>query len=121
MFGVLDQTKENGISMWFLLKLYLHILNLSFIFQSRTVLTPSTSLTEAALLMQSRKSDADVDNICEICPSLTPSQILKLIKSYTPDDCEEMISPAFIDKLAKKLCAVSIELRRYSIPILILK
>jgi len=55
--------------------------------------------------MQSRKSDADVDNICEICPSLTPSQILKLIKSYTPDDCEEMISPAFIDKLARKLCA----------------
>lgn len=57
--------------------------------------------------MQSRKSDADVDSICEICPSLSASQILKLIKSYTSDDCEDAISPTFIDKLTKKLCAVS--------------
>jgi myosin V len=56
--------------------------------------------------MQSRKSDADVDSICEICPSLTGSQILKLIKSYTSDDCEDAISSTFIDKLAKKLNAV---------------
>lgn len=72
------------------------------------MITPSASLTEAALLMQSRKSDADVDNICEICPSLTSTQILKLIKSYTSDDCEDSISPTFIDKLTKKLNAVSI-------------
>jgi len=64
---------------------------------------PSAPLTEAALLMQSRKSDADVDSICEICPSLTGAQILKLIKSYTSDDCEDAISPTFIDKLSKKL------------------
>lgn len=57
--------------------------------------------------MQSRKSDADVDSICEICPSLKGSQILKLIKSYTSDDCEDAISPTFIDKLTKKLDAVS--------------
>lgn len=56
--------------------------------------------------MQSRKSDADVDSICEICPSLTGSQILKLIKSYTSDDCEDAISSTFIDKLTKKLNAV---------------
>lgn len=75
--------------------------------QSDTVITPSASLTEAALLMQSRKSDADVESICEICPSLTPSQILKLIKSYTSDDCEDAITSTFIDKLTKKLCPVS--------------
>lgn len=75
--------------------------------QSETVITPSTSLTEAALLMQSRKSEADVDSICEICPSLTPSQILKLIKSYTSDDYEDAIPPSFIEKLTKKLKAVS--------------
>ena len=78
------------------------------------MLTPSASLTEAALLMQSRKFDVDVDSICEICPSLTPSQILKLIKSYTSDDCEDSISAAFIEKLTKKLCAVSIELSEFA-------
>lgn len=61
--------------------------------------------------MQSRKSDADVDSICEICPSLTSTQILKLIKSYTSDDCEESISTTFIEKLTKKLNAVSIQIK----------
>lgn len=79
----------------------------SLISQSETVMAPSASLTEAALLIQSRKSDDDVETICEICPSLTPSQILKLIKSYTSDDFEDSISPTFIDKLTKKLNAVS--------------
>lgn len=68
-----------------------------------TVIQPSAPLTEAALLMQSRKSDADVESITEICPSLTGAQVLKLIKSYTSDDCEDAISPSFIEKLSKKL------------------
>ncbi|CRL02752.1 CLUMA_CG015744, isoform B [Clunio marinus] len=71
----------------------------------KTVISPSMSLTEAALLMQSRKSDADVDSIVEICPSLMPSQIMKLIKSYSLDDCEDPISSKFIEKLSKKLNA----------------
>lgn len=106
---VVDQTQEDGKSYSYdynSLHLKLKTSQICTL-QSQTVLTPSASLTEAALLMQSRKSDADVDSICEICPSLTPSQILKLIKSYTPDDCEDSISAAFIDKLTKKLCAVS--------------
>lgn len=57
--------------------------------------------------MQSRKSEADVDSICEICPSLSHSQILKLIKSYTSDDCEDAIPSSFMEKLIKKLNAVS--------------
>jgi myosin V len=57
--------------------------------------------------MQSRKSDADVESICEICPSLTPAQILKLVKSYTTDDCEDAISQNFIENLSKRLKAVS--------------
>lgn len=60
--------------------------------------------------MQSRKSDADVDSICEICPSLAPAQILKLIKSYTSDDCEDTISSTFIEKLTKKLGSVSLKI-----------
>lgn len=75
--------------------------------QSETVIAPSAALIEAALLMQSRKSEADVDSICEICPSLTSSQILKLIKSYTSDDCEDAIPQSFMEKLVKKLDAVS--------------
>lgn len=86
------------------------IISTIFLQQSENVITPSASLTEAALLMQSRKSDADVDSICEICPSLKGSQILKLIKSYTSDDCEDAISPTFIDKLTKKLDAVSVKI-----------
>lgn len=43
---------------------------------------------------------------------MTPSQILKLIKSYTSDDCEDSISPAFIEKLTKKLNPVSFLLSR---------
>lgn len=75
--------------------------------QPETIVSPASSLTEAALLMQSRKSDADVDSIVEICPTLTPSQILKLLKSYTSDDCEDPISQNFIESLSRKLNAVS--------------
>lgn len=56
--------------------------------------------------MQSRKSDADVESICEICPSLTGAQVLKLVKSYTPDDCEDAISHTFIERLARKLSEI---------------
>lgn len=56
--------------------------------------------------MQSRKSDADVESICEICPSLTGAQILKLIKSYTLDDCEDPITHTFIEKLSSKLSEI---------------
>lgn len=67
------------------------------------MILPSSSLTEAALLMQSRKSEADVESLCEICPTLTGAQVLKLIKSYTPDDCEDTISPIVIEKLSAVL------------------
>lgn len=67
------------------------------------MISPSSSLTEAALLMQSRKSEADVESLCEICPTLTGAQVLKLIKSYTPDDCEDTISPIVIEKLSAVL------------------
>ena len=56
--------------------------------------------------MQSRKSDADVESICEICPTLTGAQILKLIKSYTSDDCEDTISSIFIEKISAKLMQI---------------
>lgn len=63
--------------------------------------------------MQSRKSDSDVDSICEISPSLTSAQILKLIKSYTPDDCEDSISPKLIEKLSAKLAEIKGDMVRF--------
>lgn len=76
--------------------------------QSDSIINPSSPLTEAALLLQSRKSDADVDSICEICPSLTSAQIMKQVKSYTSDDCEDAISPTFIEKLNAKLKEIKV-------------
>lgn len=70
--------------------------------------------------MQSRKSDADVDSICEICPSLAPAQVLKLIKSYTSDDCEDTVSPTFIEKLTKKLGSVSTDKIRQKVELCLL-
>lgn len=65
--------------------------------------------------MQSRKSDDDVDSIYELCPSLTSAQVLKLIKSYSADDCEERISPNFIEKLTQKLTSAGSVVRFSSI------
>lgn len=60
-------------------------------------------LNEASLLMQSRKSEDDVESICEISTHLTAAQVLKLLKSYMSDDCENPITPTFIEKVSKKL------------------
>jgi hypothetical protein len=38
---------------------------------------------------------------------------LKLIKSYTPDDCEDAISPNFIEKLGIKLSEIKSAVRTY--------
>lgn len=37
--------------------------------------------------------------ILELCPSLSTAQVLKIIKSYTLDDCENAIEHVFIEKL----------------------
>lgn len=42
-------------------------------------------------------------NILELCTSLTSGQVLKIVKSYTPDDCENAIEPVFIEKLDVEL------------------
>ncbi|XP_037046669.1 unconventional myosin-Va-like isoform X1 [Bradysia coprophila] len=67
------------------------------------ILQPLQPLIQVSSLLQSRKSEEDVDTIFELCSDLTTAQVLRIIKSYTLDDCENPIQPIFIEKLEKKL------------------
>lgn len=42
-------------------------------------------------------------SILELCTSLSTAQVLKIIKSYTLDDCENAIKPVFIEMLTVEL------------------
>lgn len=71
---------------------------------SKDVLKPLQPLNEVAQVLQARKlEEEDIESLCELCPHLTAGQVLKIIKSYTLDDYENAIKPAFIEKLANKL------------------
>ena len=53
---------------------------------------------------QARKSDEDVQAICDMCVNLKVSQIIKLLNLYTPaDEFEERVSPSFVRKIQAKL------------------
>ncbi|XP_076081183.1 unconventional myosin-Va-like isoform X3 [Mytilus galloprovincialis] len=61
-------------------------------------------ITQASQLLQARKTDADVDSICEMCSKLTTPQIVKILNLYTPvDEFEERVPVSFIRKIQKKL------------------
>lgn len=70
---------------------------------SGEVLSPIQSLIQVSSLLQSRKTEEDVHSIYELCSELPTAQVLKIIKSYHPDDCENPISNEFIEKLTEKL------------------
>lgn len=71
----------------------------------------STSITDtlqpiiqAAQLLQARKSDDDVANICTMCSRLTSAQIIKILNLYTPaDELEDRIPMTFIRKVQEEL------------------
>ncbi|XP_076648342.1 dilute class unconventional myosin isoform X2 [Halictus rubicundus] len=61
-------------------------------------------LIQAAQLLQARKSDADVNSVCEMCNKLTANQIVKILNLYTPaDDFEARVPVSFIKKVQDKL------------------
>lgn len=70
---------------------------------STDILEPITPLNQVSYLLQSRKSESDVDTLNEISSALSAAQVLKIIKSYHSDDCEDPISAGFIEKLSAKL------------------
>jgi len=61
-------------------------------------------IIQAAQLLQARKSDDDVANICTMCSRLTSAQIIKILNLYTPaDELEERIPLSFIRNVQEEL------------------
>uniref|UniRef100_A0A1A9USQ1 Myosin motor domain-containing protein n=1 Tax=Glossina austeni TaxID=7395 RepID=A0A1A9USQ1_GLOAU len=70
---------------------------------SNEVLTPLAPLNQVSQLLQSRKSENDVQSICDLCMNLNTAQVLKVMKSYKLDDYESEITNTFLEKLTEKL------------------
>ncbi|XP_025064123.1 unconventional myosin-Vb-like isoform X2 [Alligator sinensis] len=67
-----------------------------------TILEP---LIQAAQLLQVKKtSEEDAEAICCLCTTLSPQQVVKLLRAYTPaPGLEERVSPHFISSVEKRL------------------
>lgn len=72
---------------------------------SNTTITDTLQpIIQAAQLLQARKSDDDVINICNMCSRLTSAQIIKILNLYTPaDELEDRIPITFIRKVQEEL------------------
>jgi len=63
-------------------------------------------IIQASQLLQARKTDTDVDSVCDMCSRLSAAQIVKILNIYTPvDEFEERVPIAFIRKIQTKLKA----------------
>ncbi|WAR29027.1 MYO5A-like protein, partial [Mya arenaria] len=61
-------------------------------------------IVQASQLLQARKTDADVDHVCDMCSKLTVPQIVKILNLYTPvNEFEERVPISFIRKIQQKL------------------
>jgi myosin-5 len=68
------------------------------------VLEPLQPIIEASQLLQARKTEEDVEAVCNMCVQLRPQQIVKILNLYTPaNDYEERLSPAFLKKVSELL------------------
>ncbi|XP_040446386.1 unconventional myosin-Vb-like [Falco naumanni] len=69
---------------------------------AREVLEP---LVQAAQLLQVKKvTEADAGALCSLCTVLSPQQVVKILRAYTPAaGLEERISPSFISRVEKRL------------------
>ncbi|NXI55163.1 MYO5B protein, partial [Chloroceryle aenea] len=69
---------------------------------AREVLEP---LAQAAQLLQVKKvTEEDAGALCSLCTVLSPQQVLKILRAYTPAvGLEERISPSFISSVEKQL------------------
>lgn len=102
------------------------LMNFLRFLQGSEIFDPLQPLQQVSMLLQSRKSEEDVQTICDLCSNLTTAQVLKvnntehwlddscidnfasyfkfqIVKSYTLDDCEAPITPKFITTLSNKL------------------
>ncbi|ELT88116.1 hypothetical protein CAPTEDRAFT_225225 [Capitella teleta] len=61
-------------------------------------------IIQASQLLQARKTEADVESICEMCSRLSTSQIIKILNLYTPvNEFEERVPISFIRKIQEHL------------------
>ncbi|XP_015117922.1 unconventional myosin-Va isoform X2 [Diachasma alloeum] len=61
-------------------------------------------IIQAAQLLQARKTDEDVNSVCEMCNKLSANQIVKILNLYTPaDDFETRVPVSFIKKVQANL------------------
>ncbi|XP_052785910.1 unconventional myosin-Va-like [Mya arenaria] len=61
-------------------------------------------IVQASQLLQARKTDADVDSVCDMCSKLTVPQIVQILNLYTPvDEFEERVPILFKRKIQQKL------------------
>ncbi|KAH0549561.1 unconventional myosin-Va isoform X1 [Cotesia glomerata] len=61
-------------------------------------------IIQAAQLLQARKTDEDVNAVCEMCNKLTSNQIIKILHLYTPaDEYETRVPVTFIQNVQEKL------------------
>ncbi|XP_064471543.1 unconventional myosin-Va-like isoform X2 [Ornithodoros turicata] len=68
------------------------------------VLDTLQPIIQASQLLQARKTDDDVNSVCDMCDKLTTAQIIKILNLYTPaDDYEERVPVSFIRKVQAKL------------------
>lgn len=71
---------------------------------SASIVDTLQPIIQAAQLLQARKSDDDVSNICTMCSRLTSAQIIKILNLYTPaDELEDRIPISFIRKVQEEL------------------
>ncbi|XP_021923468.1 unconventional myosin-Va [Zootermopsis nevadensis] len=61
-------------------------------------------IIQAAQLLQARKTDEDVQSVCDMCDKLSMFQIIKILNLYTPaDEFEERVPVSFIRKIQATL------------------
>lgn len=61
-------------------------------------------IVQASQLLQARKTDEDVNSVCDMCKNLTANQIVKILNLYTPaDDYESRVPVSFIKKVQENL------------------
>uniref|UniRef100_A0A0K2VG83 Myosin 5 [Tribolium castaneum] n=1 Tax=Lepeophtheirus salmonis TaxID=72036 RepID=A0A0K2VG83_LEPSM len=72
--------------------------------EKRQVIEALAPVIQATQLLQTRKTQEDAVNLCNMCDQLRVSQIIKILNLYTPaDEYEERVTPAFVRKIQSTL------------------
>ncbi|CAG7709106.1 unnamed protein product [Allacma fusca] len=71
---------------------------------SLEVVSSLQPIIQASQLLQARKTEKDVNSLCEMCDKLTINQVIKLLNLYTPaDEYEERLPISLIRQVQNRL------------------